>query len=75
MKSNYEFMAHKSCTQRFEIKCVDDKCKWRLRAVRIEGLDFFFVRVLKNVHECSQVKNLHPGHRQASCRLVRDEIK
>ena len=75
MKSNYEFKVHKSCTQRFEVKSVDDNCKWRLRVARIEGLDFFFVRVFKNVHECSQVMNLHPGHRQASCRLVGDEIK
>ena len=75
IKYNYEFKVYKSCTQRFEVKCVDNQRQWRLRAARIEGLEFFSIRVLKNVHNCSVVNNLKSGHRQASSKLVGDEIK
>ena len=75
IKYNYEFKVYKSCTQRFEVKCVDNQCQWRLRAAQIEGLGFFSIRVLKNVHNCSVVNNLKSGLRQASSKLVGDEIK
>ena len=74
MKMHYEFKVHKSCTQRFEVKCVDDTCPWQLRASRINGLEFFSVKKFYNVHECSKVKNLTRQNRQATSGLVGDDI-
>ena len=58
----FEFKVKKSCSQRYEVGCVNDSCLWRIRVARIEGLDFFSIRVFKNKHDCLAVKNMILSH-------------
>ena len=75
LDKGFEFKVKKSCSQRYEIGCVDDSCPWRIRAARIEGLELFSIRVFKHEHKCSAVENMISSHRQATSRLIGDQIK
>ena len=71
----FDFKVKKSCSQRDEIGCMDNSCLWHIHAIRIEGLKLFSIKVFKNKHECSTIKNMISSHRQATNRLIGDQIK
>lgn len=75
MKENFEFKVKKSCSQRFEAKCVFDNCTWRIRATRIEGLELWAIKVFIKRHTCSSRSNCHTDHRQASSRYIGNHIQ
>ncbi|XP_009367096.2 uncharacterized protein LOC103956783 [Pyrus x bretschneideri] len=41
MRKNYEFKVERSTEDRLEIRCVDDNCKWRLHATKLQVSEFF----------------------------------
>ena len=38
IRKNYEFKVIKSDKDRWVVGCVDDNCKWRLRAIKLQDL-------------------------------------
>ena len=41
LRKNFEFQTFKSGKNILVVKCVDDTCKWRLRAMKFESLNMF----------------------------------
>ena len=75
MEKRFKFKVKKLCSQRYEVGCVDDSCPWRIRAVRIKGLELFSIGVFKNKHKCSTIKNMILSYRQANSKLIDNKIK
>ncbi|XP_075101234.1 uncharacterized protein LOC142176786 [Nicotiana tabacum] len=48
-----EFTAVRSCSKRYELKCIVDKCGWNVRATRIKNSTLFRVIKYHNFYECS----------------------
>ncbi|XP_075076498.1 uncharacterized protein LOC142163144 [Nicotiana tabacum] len=48
-----EFTAVRSCSKRYKMKCIVDKCGWNVRATRIKNFTLFRVIKYHNIHECS----------------------
>ncbi|XP_075080534.1 uncharacterized protein LOC107766830 [Nicotiana tabacum] len=48
-----EFTAVRSCSKRYGLKCIIDKCGWNVRATRIKSSTLFRVIKYHNIHECS----------------------
>ncbi|XP_075095284.1 uncharacterized protein LOC142173565 [Nicotiana tabacum] len=48
-----EFTAVRSCSKRYELKCIVKKCGWNVRATRIKNSLLFRVIKYHNNHECS----------------------
>ncbi|XP_062020985.1 uncharacterized protein LOC133737456 [Rosa rugosa] len=74
IRKNYEFKVNKSASDRFEVRCVDPNCKWRLRAIKLQDLAYFEVRKFHNEHSCS-LDIIHRDHRQASSSLIGQYVK
>ena len=69
VKKRFQFKTPKSDKDLLVVVCMDDNCKWRLRASRLKGCNMFEIRKYYNVHTCfldSQEKDNH----QASSKLV-----
>ncbi|XP_022155432.1 uncharacterized protein LOC111022579 isoform X2 [Momordica charantia] len=74
MKRNFEFRVKKSTKELIYIVCVDENCKWRIRALKLGGSDIFRISKYVNVHSCSlDLMNRH--HRQAKAWVVGELIK
>ena len=74
LKGNWSFKVSRSTKDRFEIKCDDDRCRWRLRAVSTDARKHFIVRRIDSSHVC-QLDRLRDGHRQAKSRIIGKFIK
>ncbi|XP_062103698.1 uncharacterized protein LOC133814801 [Humulus lupulus] len=74
LKKNFEFKVKKSAKNIWCIVCVDDKCKWRLRATKLVNSNMFEVRKLFGEHTCS-LDVRHKDHRQASPWLIGHVIR
>ncbi|XP_016515956.2 uncharacterized protein LOC107832609 [Nicotiana tabacum] len=48
-----EFTVVRSCSKRYELKCIVEKCGWNIRATRIKHSSLFRVIKYHNNHECS----------------------
>ncbi|XP_019227552.1 PREDICTED: uncharacterized protein LOC109208851 [Nicotiana attenuata] len=48
-----EFTFVRSCSKRYELKCIVEKCGWNVRATRIKNSTLFRVIKYHNNHECS----------------------
>ncbi|XP_019256281.1 PREDICTED: uncharacterized protein LOC109234667 [Nicotiana attenuata] len=48
-----EFTVVRSCSKRYELKCIVDKCGWNVHATRIKHSTLFRVIKYHNIHECS----------------------
>ncbi|KAL0557176.1 hypothetical protein IC582_005694 [Cucumis melo] len=55
-------------------ECIDNKCGWRLRAVRLKDSNIFKIKKYVKVHSCS-LKFLNRDHRQAKSWVVGELIK
>ncbi|XP_062075264.1 uncharacterized protein LOC133779305 [Humulus lupulus] len=74
LKKNFEFKVKKSAKNIWCTICVDDKCKWRLRATKLVNSTMFEVRKFFGEHTCSlDVRN--KDHRQASPWLIGHVIR
>ncbi|XP_062112887.1 uncharacterized protein LOC133824042 [Humulus lupulus] len=69
LKKNFEFKVKKSAKNIWCTVCVDDKCKWRLRATKLVNSNMFEVRKFFGEHTCS-LDVRHKDHRQASPWLI-----
>ena len=60
---------HKSTKKFKEVRCVDDKCLWRLRARKLPNSNFFVIRQYNSFHFC-KLMNRSSHHRQAFSRVI-----
>ncbi|KAL4035334.1 hypothetical protein IC575_004018 [Cucumis melo] len=56
------------------VRCIDNKCGWRLRAVRLKDSNIFKIKKYVKVHSCS-FEFLNRDHRQAKSWVVGELIK
>ncbi|KAH9658494.1 SWIM-type domain-containing protein [Citrus sinensis] len=73
LRKNFEFKTFKSGKNILVVKCVDDTCKWRLRALKFGSLNMFKITKYYSVHSCAlDVRNR--DHRHASFKLIGHKI-
>ncbi|KAL0539482.1 hypothetical protein IC582_023696 [Cucumis melo] len=56
------------------VRCIDNKCGWRLRAVRLKNSNIFKIKKYVKVHSCS-LEFLNRDHRQEKSWAVGELIK
>ncbi|KAL4011430.1 hypothetical protein IC575_028488 [Cucumis melo] len=64
----------KSTKEVLFVRCIDNKCGWRLRAVRLKDSNIFKIKKYVKVHSCS-LEFLNRDHRQAKSWVVGELIK
>ncbi|XP_070013331.1 uncharacterized protein [Nicotiana sylvestris] len=68
-----EFTTVRSCSKRYELKCIVDKCGWNVRATRIKNSILFRVIKYHNIHECSiDARKLDQKH--ATSNFISEQI-
>ncbi|XP_070014421.1 uncharacterized protein [Nicotiana sylvestris] len=68
-----EFTAVRSCSKRYELKCIVDKCGWNVRANRIKNFTLFRVIKYHNIHECS-VDARKSDQKHATSNFISEQI-
>ncbi|KAJ9548659.1 hypothetical protein OSB04_021202 [Centaurea solstitialis] len=74
LEEGFEHKTNRSCTQRYEVVCVRDKCNWLMKARSVGETGAFMVRTLVDKHTCSRTQ-LNPGHRQANKKILGNLFK
>ncbi|KAA0043528.1 MuDRA-like transposase [Cucumis melo var. makuwa] len=69
-----DFVVKKSRKEVLFVRCIDKKCGWRLRAVRLKDSNIFKIKKYVKVHSCS-LEFLNRDHRQAKSWIVGELIK
>ncbi|KAA0045025.1 MuDRA-like transposase [Cucumis melo var. makuwa] len=69
-----DFVVKKSTKEVLFVRCIDNKCGWRLRAVRLKDSNIFKIKKHVKVHSCS-LEFLNRDHRQAKSWVVGELIK
>ncbi|KAA0062913.1 MuDRA-like transposase [Cucumis melo var. makuwa] len=69
-----DFVVKKSTKEVFFVRCIDNKCGWRLQAVRLKDSNIFKIKKYVKVHSCS-LEFLNRDHRQAKSWVVGELIK
>nr|XP_016468764.1 PREDICTED: uncharacterized protein LOC107791252 [Nicotiana tabacum] len=68
-----EVTAVRSCSKRYELKCIVDKCGWNVRATRIKIFTLFRVIKYHNIHECS-VDARKSDQKHATSNFISEQI-
>ncbi|KAL0551887.1 hypothetical protein IC582_010977 [Cucumis melo] len=74
MKKKIQFVVKKSTKEVLFVRCIDNKCGWRLRAVRLKDSNIFKIKKYVKVHSCS-LEFLNRDHRQSKSWVVGELIK
>ncbi|KAJ9558836.1 hypothetical protein OSB04_013450 [Centaurea solstitialis] len=74
LEEGFEHKTNKSCTQRYEVVCVRDKCNWLMKARSVGETGAFMERTLVDKHTCSTTQ-LNRGHRQANKKILGNLFK
>ncbi|KAL0540229.1 hypothetical protein IC582_024462 [Cucumis melo] len=74
MKNIFQFVVKKSTKEVIFVRCIDNKCGWRLRAVRLKDSNIFKIKKYVKVHSCS-LEFFNRDHRQAKSWVVGELIK
>ncbi|KAL0533896.1 hypothetical protein IC582_028171 [Cucumis melo] len=74
MKKKFQFVVKKSTKEVLFVRCIDNKCGWRLRAVRLKDSNIFKIKKYVKVHSCS-LEFLNRDHRQTKSWVVGELIK
>ena len=56
INGKFEMKTHKSTKTLKEVRCVDDKCLWRLRARKLPNSNFFVIHQYNGFHSCTTVR-------------------
>ncbi|KAK2652060.1 hypothetical protein Ddye_011916 [Dipteronia dyeriana] len=72
--NRFHIRVMKSGSKRYQVRCIVEECKWRLRAVKVANSDYFHIRRFDHEHTCSNEARF-PHQRQASARVIREHIK
>ncbi|XP_016514214.2 uncharacterized protein LOC107831016 [Nicotiana tabacum] len=68
-----EFTAVRSCSKRYELKCIVEKYGWNVRATRIKNSSLFRVIKYYNNHECS-VDARKSDQKHATSNFISEQI-
>ncbi|XP_070048991.1 uncharacterized protein [Nicotiana tomentosiformis] len=68
-----EFIAVGSCSKRYELKCIVEKCGWNVRATRIKNFSLFRVIKYHNNQECS-VDARKSNQKHATLNFISEQI-
>ncbi|XP_019241970.1 PREDICTED: uncharacterized protein LOC109222009, partial [Nicotiana attenuata] len=68
-----EFTAVRSCSKRYELKCIVDKCGWNVRATGIKNSTLFRVIKYHNIHECA-VDARKSNQKHATSNFISEQI-
>lgn len=74
IRGNFQFKVERSSTKVLVVRCLDEQCKWRLRASKSAMTNRFIVRKHDNVHTCS-LDVIEGKHRQATSWFIEECIK
>ncbi|KAA0038423.1 MuDRA-like transposase [Cucumis melo var. makuwa] len=69
-----DFVVKKSTKEVLFVRCIDNKCGWRLRAIRLKDSKIFKIKKYVKVHSFS-LEFLNRDHRQAKSWVVGELIK
>ncbi|XP_073067277.1 uncharacterized protein [Primulina eburnea] len=69
ISASFEFNVVKSTKSLYSIKCVSDKCSWRVRVSKTKKSTRFSIRKYCNTHTCD-LADRRKRHRQASAEVV-----
>ncbi|XP_062113898.1 uncharacterized protein LOC133824895 [Humulus lupulus] len=73
IRNNFQYKVRRSDKRFFLVTCLDQTCKWLLRASKFLKTDMFIVRKYVPTHTCSL--DVKGDHRQASSRVIGECIK
>ncbi|KAL8138136.1 hypothetical protein V2J09_004137 [Rumex salicifolius] len=69
---NFVYRVKKSSLELYKLKCVDAECKWKMRATKLKGTNYFEIRIFNDRHTCSpDVRR----PKQISYHIVGEKIK
>ena len=74
ISNHFQFRILKSNKQLYVAKCLDENCRWRIRATRNGKSDKFVVKKFNNSHTCGMEIRL-ADQRHATTSLVADCVK
>ncbi|KAM6541244.1 hypothetical protein CsatB_005691 [Cannabis sativa] len=74
MINNFQFRTKRSEPREYVVTCVDENCKWYVRASTFKHTDYFKVRKYVKEHTCS-LEVIMEDHRQANCNVIGELIK
>ncbi|CAE5975476.1 unnamed protein product [Arabidopsis arenosa] len=73
MENNFEFRTKKSDSTRYTLRCIDEKCSWRLRGTRVKASYSFIIKKYVSEHCCdSSLRKVN--HRQATARTLGEMV-
>ena len=74
INNKFQFKTKRSEPREYLATCVDDNCKWYIRASKIKKTETFVVRKYVNTHTCS-LDIIMEDHRQANCNVIGELVK
>ncbi|KAI3702475.1 hypothetical protein L6452_28213 [Arctium lappa] len=69
LEEGFQFRVERSSKSRYDVRCVQPNCNWRIYAVCIQNTTMFHVRNMNDVHTCSRTQ-MNPNHRNANSRVL-----
>ncbi|KAF3525067.1 hypothetical protein F2Q69_00047992 [Brassica cretica] len=69
MKNNFDYKVVNSDRKLWYIRCVDNKCKWSVRAEGLSGSIYFFIKNYVADHTCD-ASSMNNGCRTASAKTI-----
>ncbi|XP_050208954.1 uncharacterized protein LOC126659644 [Mercurialis annua] len=72
--NHFQYKVSKSCPKEYIVNCLDDNCKWTVRASRDGKTSMFIVRRVNNIHICPPEIRME-DKRQATSSIIGEYIK
>ncbi|XP_055961030.1 uncharacterized protein LOC126672725 [Mercurialis annua] len=72
--NHFQYKVSKSCPKEYIVNCLDDNCKWTVRASRDGKTSMFVVRRVNNIHTCPPEIRME-DKRQATSLIIGEYIK
>ena len=69
MKNNFQFRTTVSNLRSLEFRCLQEGCKWYVRASRYKKSDLWMLRKYTSNHDCS-LSTAQSSHMQASSTVI-----
>ncbi|KAL5563844.1 hypothetical protein UlMin_033591 [Ulmus minor] len=74
MQGYFEYKFVKSNKTLYVVKCINENCKWRVRASKLHNFGYFSIKKYYGTHNCSLVgRNMN--HRQATYKMIGQKFK
>ncbi|TXG69643.1 hypothetical protein EZV62_004578 [Acer yangbiense] len=73
LNEDFEIRVTRLSTTRYEAGCKDPKCKFQIRAIKMEGGNYWIVRIFEEDHSCT-IDALHNCYHQVSAWLIGETL-